>query len=148
MIRYSLRCDRGHAFESWFASAGAFDALDAAGLLSCAVCGASGVRKALMAPAVGAGAVEADPVTEPPPDRPLSAPASLAEQALADLRQRIESTSDDVGPAFATEARRIHAGEAPRRAIRGEARVAEARALLEDGIPVVPLPWTDRRNRS
>lgn len=148
MIRYDLRCDRGHAFDSWFAGAAAFDALDAAGMLCCAVCGSSRVSKALMAPALGGGETAAAPAPEPSVEHPLSAPASPAEQALAELRQRIESTSDDVGSAFAVEARRMHEGQAPKRAIRGEARAAEARALLEDGIPVVPLPWTDRRNRS
>ena len=75
----------------------------------------------------------------------LSAPASPAEQALAELRRRIEAQSEDVGRRFATEARRIHEGRAPERPIIGEARSSEARALLEDGIPVAPLPWSARR---
>ena len=75
----------------------------------------------------------------------LRAPASPAEQALAELRRRIEAAADDVGRDFAAEARRIHDGLAPERAIIGEARPSEARALLEDGIPVAPLPWPARR---
>ena len=72
-------------------------------------------------------------------------PASPAEQALAELRRRIEAESEDVGRDFAAEARRIHEGEAPERPIIGEARPAEARALIEDGIPVAPLPWGRRK---
>jgi len=134
MIRYSLRCENAHSFDSWFGSSADFDRLVAAGHIACAVCGSVAVAKDLMAPAVATAA-----------ERPLSAPASPAEQALAELRRKIEAEAEDVGREFASEARRIHDGEAPVRAIIGEARPADARALVEDGIPVAPLPWTTRR---
>jgi hypothetical protein len=134
MIRFSLRCDRAHRFDSWFGSGADFDRLADAGMIACAVCGSTAVAKDLMAPNVST------------PAGPLSGPASPAEQALAELRRRIEAESDDVGRDFPAEARRIHEGTSPRRAIIGEARPAEARALLEDGIPVAPLPWSGRRN--
>lgn len=133
MIRYALRCDREHRFDSWFGTSGDFERLAGAGLLSCAVCGSTAVAKDLMAPRV-AGTAEPD----------LRAPASPAEQALAELRRRIEATSENVGRDFAAEARRIHEGLSPERPIVGEARLAEARALIEDGIPVAPLPWGRR----
>ncbi|MEI4471528.1 DUF1178 family protein [Frigidibacter sp. MR17.24] len=138
MIRYSLTCDKGHDFDSWFASAEAFDRLAAAGHLACAVCGGSGVTKALMAPKIAKG----DTAT---PARPLRAPASEAEAAMAALRRRIEETSDYVGMNFAAEARAIHDGDAPERAIYGEAKPDEARKLIEDGIPVAPLPFLPPR---
>jgi hypothetical protein len=141
MIRYALRCDRAHRFESWFGSSADFDRLTEAGMVACAVCGSTAVEKDLMAPNVGAGA--AAPSEPSPPS--LSAPASPAEQALRELRRRIEAQSEDVGRAFAAEARRIHEGKSPARSIIGEARPAEARALIEDGIPVAPLPWSNRR---
>ena len=93
-----------------------------------------------MAPSVGGAA--------PAERAPLSAPASPAEQALAELRRRIEAQSEDVGRDFAAEARRIHDGEAPARPIIGEARPAEARALIEDGIPVAPCPGRRGRRTS
>jgi hypothetical protein len=136
MIRYALRCDRAHRFDSWFGSSADFDRLLGAGHLACAVCGSSAVEKDLMAPRVAAAAE---------PERPLSAPASPAEQALAELRRRVEAQSEDVGRDFAAEARRIHEGVSPARTIIGEARPSEARALIEDGIPVAPLPWLPER---
>lgn len=139
MIRYSLRCDRDHHFEAWFGSSGDFDRVKAAGHVACAVCGSLGVEKDLMAPNVGGSAAKADN------ERPLSRPASPAEQALVELRRRVEATSENVGRNFCTEARRIHAGEAPERSIIGEARPSEARALIEDGIPVAPLPWRSQK---
>ena len=134
MIRYSLKCAKDHAFDSWFQSAAAFDALAEGGRLSCPVCGNGQVEKSLMAPALRHAA-----------ERPLAAPASEVEAALAEMRRQIEETSDYVGLNFAAEARRIHAGEVPERAIYGEARAEEARALMEEGVPVAPLPFVPAR---
>lgn len=136
MIRYSLKCAKDHTFESWFASSAAYDSLAAAGRVTCAICGESKVTKTLMAPAV---------TTEEVAARPLSAPASPAEQALAALRRKIETESEYVGLGFAAEARAIHEGVAPARPIYGEARGDEARKLIEDGVPVTPLPFAPRK---
>lgn len=139
MIRYALICDKDHAFDSWFQSADAFDKLHHAGLVSCAVCGGAQVRKSVMAPRIGK---TSDTKTDVAPvDRPLSAPASTAEQAFKELREKVEANSEDVGENFASEARKIHNGEAPERAIRGEAKLQDAKALIEDGVPVTPLPF-------
>ena len=131
MVRYSLSCAEGHGFESWFASATAYDDLASRGLLSCVECGSSRVEKSLMAPAVAT--------------RDAIAVKSPREARLAALRRHIEETSDYVGPSFAREARAIHDGDAPERPIWGEAKPEEARALLEDGIPVAPLPFIPKR---
>ncbi len=137
MIQYRLRCKDGHEFDSWFQSSAAYERLAASGHVACAVCGAAGVEKALMAPAVKKPGAEAA--------RPLTDPATEAERQLADLRRQIEENSDYVGLNFAAEARAIHDGESPARSIHGEARIDEARALLEDGIPVAPLPFRPAR---
>jgi hypothetical protein len=157
MIRYALRCHDGHDFESWFRSAEAFDALQAAGHLSCPGCGSNTVEKALMAPRVRPARkaatrpqdegheVPAAGSAAPPAGGPLSRPSTAQEAALAELRRKIEANSEYVGLSFATEARRIHAGEAPERPIHGEARLDEARALLDEGVPVAPLPFLPAR---
>lgn len=144
MIKFSLRCDSDHSFESWFRSSGAYDALDKAGMLSCPVCGSERISKAMMSPSVAAAANKAEPEEK----ADLSKPASTAEQALAKLRTAIEKHSEYVGMDFSTEARAIHDGDAPKRSIYGEAKPEEARALIEDGISVAPIPWmsSDRTN--
>lgn len=134
MIRYALTCDHDHQFDSWFQSADAFDKLLAGAMVCCAVCNSTKVRKSVMAPRIGKAA---DTKT----DRPLSAPASTAEQAFKELRDKVEANSEHVGTDFAKEARKIHNGEAPERAIYGEAKPREAKALIEDGVPVLPLPF-------
>lgn len=124
-------------------------------MVSCAVCGNTAVEKAMMAPRVRPARSAAQPQETPTPEAnaappaampapapgPLSAPASPAEQALKELRGHVESNSDYVGNDFASEARAIHDGDAPERAIYGVAKPEEAKALIEDGVPVAPLPF-------
>lgn len=135
MIRYTLTCPDKHHFDSWFQSSDAFDALAKAGHLECAVCGSSDVTRALMAPAVPAKSNTAD----------LSAPASDVEAALTKMREDVEANSDYVGLGFAQEARKMHDGDAPERAIYGEAKLEDAKKLIEDGVPVAPLPFMPKR---
>ncbi|MCB2125701.1 MAG: DUF1178 family protein [Rhodobacteraceae bacterium] len=142
MIRYSLTCSNDHAFESWFQSAEAFDRLAAAGHVACAVCGATGVAKTLMAPAVRPARKAAAAATAA---GPLATPQSPIEAALAALRRQVEETSEYVGLNFAAEARAMHEGRVPERSIYGEAKADEARRLVEDGIPVAPLPFVPAR---
>jgi len=130
MIKYALKCSSGHSFESWFQDSDAYQKLSDTGHLTCAVCGISEVEKAIMAPRVNV-----------PADAPLSAPASPAEQAIKEIRAKVEAEADNVGRNFASEARAIHLGEKPERAIYGEARLDEAKALIDDGVQIAPLPW-------
>lgn len=138
MINYALKCDKGHEFDSWFQSANAFDTLKKAGHVTCATCGSAQVEKAIMTPRVSKGA--------PSPDaRALSAPVTEQEKALAAFRKKVEATADYVGPRFAEEARAMFLAGGSERAIYGEANGAEAKALIEDGIPVMPLPFLPNR---
>lgn len=133
MIRYALKCSEGHSFESWFQSAEAFDGLAARGLISCAICGGVEVSKAMMAPRLKAE--EAGVLTGP-----LSGPALPAEAALRAMRDHVEKNSTDVGANFAREARAMHLGDVPERSIYGQAGLEEAKALIEEGVPILPLP--------
>lgn len=134
MIRYDLKCAQGHAFDAWFGSGDDFDKLKSSGLIECSICGGADVEKAVMAPRVS--------TTE---DRPLSAPATPAEQKVTEMRKHIEENADNIGSDFAVEARKMHAGEVPERAIYGEAKLADAKSLIDEGIPVAPLPWSSRK---
>lgn len=140
MIRFSLRCQSDHDFESWFQSGEAFDSLNASGHVACPVCGSAKVEKSLMAPSVRPARNAAGPAR---PD--LATPSTDIEKAFAELRHKVEENSEYVGLDFVTEARRIHQGDAPERAIYGEARFDEAKKLIEDGVPVAPLPFLPQR---
>jgi hypothetical protein len=133
---YNLVCSQGHVFEGWFASAEACDDQQARGLLTCPVCGTHEVKRGLSAPrlnlAAGRGSHHG-PATEVAPD-----PKALA-QALRALRQWV-SQADNVGTAFAAEALRMHRGEIPERAIRGQTTAEQRHELLEEGVPILPIP--------
>ncbi len=137
MISYALKCENDHRFDSWFKSADAFDKLQASGMLTCTICGSQKVEKNLMAPQVRASRDKTV--------KPLSGEKSPAEQALAELKKKVEENSEYVGKDFAREAREIHDGLKPERPIYGEARLDEAKKLAEDGVPVMPLPFMPDR---
>ena len=129
MIHYRLICDAGHDFESWFRDSAGFEAQAAQGLIHCPFCQSTKISRGVMAPHVARGH---DPEV-----------AKLRE-ALDALRETIIDNTEDVGDRFPDEARRIEDGAGQRRAIRGRASFEEARALLEDGIEIFPLPGSAR----
>lgn len=148
MIHFTLKCDKDHRFDSWFQSSNAFEKLKAAGMVACTHCGSPHVEKAIMAPRVHASRSKAKAPDPTPPQHapsPLSTPANPAEQAMTELRKKVEDNADYVGLNFAREARDMHDGLSPERAIYGEAKPDEARKLIEDGVPVAPLPFVPGR---
>jgi hypothetical protein len=133
MIRYALLCEHDHEFEGWFGASADFDDQQARGLLECPVCASKAVRKAIMAPAVSGTKKKAQDVA------PAQTQAMMME-AMGRIRRHVEENFDDVGDAVAKEARAIHEGRSEDRGIYGQATPKEVRALVEDGVPVAPLP--------
>jgi hypothetical protein len=143
MIVFDLKCaPRGHVFEAWFASTAAFEDQRGRGLVACPLCGSAEVAKAPMAPAVGAKGNSA-PAPLPPTGLPAGAPEEVKSMlaAAAALQKTLLARSESVGTRFADEARAIHLGEADARPIHGEATRAEAESLIEEGVPIAPLPF-------
>jgi hypothetical protein len=165
MIRYSLACERGHAFESWFANSSAYDKQAKRGLVACPVCGSTKVDKAIMAPrlarsdkAIDLPAPAAAPAATPAPAAPpapqgVEPVAMISPQErelrakLKELRDHLVKNSENVGRQFPDEARKMHYGEIEHRSIYGEASPQEAKELYEEGIELHPLPiLPDERN--
>lgn len=133
MIKYALSCEHDHAFEGWFGASADFDDQQERGLLECPVCGSRAVRKQIMAPAV-AGTKRTRPGDVSPNMH------GMMMEAMGRVRRHVEENFDYVGDAFAREAREIHEGRSEDRGIYGEASPAEVKRLVEDGVPVAPLP--------
>jgi hypothetical protein len=133
MIRYALLCEYDHEFEGWFAASADFDDQQARGLIECPVCASKAVRKAIMAPAVSGTKKKGQDVA------PAQTQAMMME-AMGRIRRHVEENFDDVGDAFAKEARAIHEGRSEERGIYGQATPKQVRDLVEDGVPVAPLP--------
>lgn len=146
MICYSLRCAAAHDFDSWFRTSDAYESLRISRQISCPVCGTSDVSKTLMAPAIRpARSAALTPKPQPETGGALSKPGSAVEEAFAAMRKQVEENSEYVGLNFAAEARQMHDGTLPPRAIYGEAKPEDARQLIEDGVPVAPLPFMPKR---
>ena len=175
MIRYNLRCDKRHEFESWFANSAAYDAQVQGSLVDCPLCGSTKVEKALMTPRLGRRDAKSVPDAEPARDNAAAtaasaettsaAPAADAastppapvaimspqerefRQKLKELRDHVVKHAHNVGARFPEEARKMHYGEISHRSIYGIASPEDAKALHEEGIQFAPLPiLPDDRN--
>ena len=134
MIRYQLVCKKSHSFEGWFRDSSAYDAQAAKGLLVCPTCNSKKIAKAPMAPAVSKKGELAE----------AAAKAKSVREFVMNVRKHVEENAEYVGERFPNEARAIHYGDAEERQIYGEATLADARELVEEGIPVAPLPSLPR----
>lgn len=147
MIIFELACRADHRFEGWFASAEAYQAEEVGGRLECPVCGSHEVVKIPHAKISVRDVVASSGNDAVPSAAPPAPPTPQARfQAVAALVQRLIAETEDVGPAFPEEARRIHYDEAPSRAIRGVASIEETRELLDEGIGVLPLPIPTKKD--
>jgi hypothetical protein len=159
MIRYTLRCERGHGFESWFQSSSAYESQEKRKLVNCPVCGSAKVERAIMAPQIVtqkgrdiAAPAPAAPTASTEVAAPTSTPLMMAQERelrakLKELRDHIVKNADNVGERFPNEARKMHYGDIEHRPIYGEASPDEARSLIEEGVEVSPLPvLPDDRN--
>jgi hypothetical protein len=157
MIRYNLRCDCGHAFESWFQNSSAYESQEKRKLVSCPSCGSVKVERAIMAPQIVSknGRDTAAPSSAAAPTEvaaPASTPLMMAQERelrvkLKELRDHIVKNADNVGERFPNEARKMHYGDIEHRPIYGEASPDEARSLIDEGVEVSPLPvLPDDRN--
>jgi hypothetical protein len=161
MIRYTLHCEREHSFESWFQNSSVYDSQVKRKLVTCPACGSAKVEKSIMAPQImsrkrrgGAPPEQVAPAPAATTDvaAPTSTPLLMAPERelrakLKELRDHIVKNADNVGERFPNEARKMHYGDIEHRPIYGEASPDEARALVEEGVEVSPLPvLPDDRN--
>ncbi|QFT77955.1 DUF1178 family protein [Erythrobacter sp. THAF29] len=147
MIVFDLHCEQGHRFEGWFGSSSDYEDQKARGLISCPECGTAAVDKAPMAPAVPAKgntlserpAIKDD--ARPVSNTPMPAEVQQAMQALAKAQKKALKDSTWVGDKFAEQSREMHYGERDEAPIHGQATLEEAKSLVDEGVPVAPLPF-------
>lgn len=148
MIVFDLRCGGGHVFEAWFGSTSAYEDQRAGGLVQCPMCGDGRIEKAVMAPNVAPKGNRAAPAPAPASvpvamgnDAPPPAAVKEALAVLARMQAAALEKSQWVGTDFASRARAMHDGDEPQAPIHGQTTLKEAKALIDDGIPVAPLPF-------
>ena len=140
MIHYDLICDQGHAFDGWFRDSAAYDEQAARGLVTCSVCGSIKVEKQLMAPGIPMKSNRKADSPQKMATVPADPRVAAMMQMVREMRRQVEANAEYVGDRFAEEARKIHYEETEKRGIYGEATADDARALIEEGIEVHPLP--------
>ena len=138
MIKYALACGQGHPFEGWFSASSDFDDQQARDLIECPVCGSREVSKQIMAPAVAGTRAQRD--SEPGGADINPKMRAMMMEAMGRVRAHVEENFDYMGDRFADEARAIHEGRSEERGIYGEASPQEVRDLVQDGVPVAPMP--------
>jgi hypothetical protein len=134
MIRYQLVCPKDHGFEGWFRDSTAYDAQAKKGLLACPTCNSKKIKKAPMAPAISKKAELSEAASK----------AKAIREWVTNIRKDVEKNAEYVGEKFPDEARAIHYGDAKERQIYGEATLDDAKELIEEGIPVAPIPSLPR----
>lgn len=128
MIVFDLRCDEGCAvFEGWFDSSADFEGQYERGLVQCPYCGSAKVEKAPMAPRVSRAG-------------PSQGGAKDVLAEVAALQAKLLSNSEWVGSNLPDTARAMHLGEIEKRAVHGQASADEAKSLIDEGVPIMPLP--------
>jgi hypothetical protein len=129
MIVFDLRCRTdGEIFEGWFASSADYSQQIERGLVQCPFCGSAQIEKAPMAPRVSrTGGGQADP--------------SHALAQLAELQEKLLSNSEWLGDELPEKARAMHLGEVERRPVHGKATPEETQSLIDEGVPLLPLPF-------
>ncbi len=135
MIKYTLTCNKGHQFESWFSNSDSFENLKKKGHLECSICSSKKIEKSLMAPRITS-------ISSKKKETLISTQSALEKEIKA-LKNKIKKTATDVGENFPTEARAMHYGEKEDKPIIGKTTLEEARDLADEGIPFAPLPWND-----
>lgn len=133
MIVFDLKCGTGHVFEAWFGSSADYESQRERALIACPMCGDSAIDKAVMAPNVAAkGNRRSDGAGKPDPKQLIA--------AIAEAQAKMLEGSQWVGVAFADKARAMYLGEEAHAPIHGQATAEETKALIEEGVPVAPLP--------
>lgn len=140
MIVFDLICDEQHQFEGWFRNSEEFEAQKETGLLICPICGSEHVTKILSPSRLNLGKLEKQAMD-------LLAIQNDAQQLATRINQYISKHFENVGDAFAEEARKIHYGEADERNIYGSATLEDANELFEEGIDVIPIPSSDDKDK-
>jgi len=146
----NLQCQHQHLFEGWFASEDDYQSQRERDLVECPICGDITVQKMLSAPRLNlltsrldpspVQATEAEGSIVPFESATVEPPSMESQSAWLKMVQHVIANTEDVGPGFAEEARKMHYGETEERNIRGQVSREETISLLEEGIKVLPLP--------
>ena len=140
MIKYNLKCQNEHEFESWFANSAEFDKLNNKELLECIYCSSKKITKSIMAPMISNLKTKSEQIET------ISNDFKQEKKQLIQLRKYVEKNFDFVGKDFCKKVREIYYDKKNKKAIYGTATDKERRDLADEGIDLLSIPWVNKEN--
>ena len=140
MIKYNLKCQNDHEFESWFSSSEEFEKLSKRKLLECIYCSSKKIDKSIMAPRISNSKNKNDEIEI------ISKELKNQNYKLLKLRKYIEKNFDYVGKDFSKRVREIYYDKKNKKSIYGTTTPEERQELAEEGIDLLSIPWVNKDN--
>ena len=140
MIKYNLKCENNHEFESWFSNSKEFDKLNKKDLLECIFCSSNKITKSIMAPMITSSKVNEDQINK------IDKNLKDEKNKLFKLRKYIEKNFDYVGKDFSKKVREIYYDKKNNKAIYGTTTLKERKELSDEGINLLSIPWVNKDN--
>ncbi len=140
MIKYNLKCNKGHEFESWFSNSVEFDKLKSKNLLECIYCSSKKIQKSIMAPMVSANKIKETS------EEIISKKIIKEKKELLKLRNYIEKNFEFVGDKFSQKVREVYYDKRTKKTIYGTTTPEERDELAEEGIDLLSIPWVNKDN--
>ena len=138
MIKYILRCQNKHEFESWFLDSKEFEKLKKKNLLECVICNTQKVDKSIMSPSIVGKKDVRNKISD-------HVEFTKIKKDLKKLRRFIEKEFEFVGDKFSQEVREIYYDDKKNKNIYGTATFKEREELEEEGIKFESIPWFDNK---
>ena len=138
MIKYLLKCNKNHEFESWFADSKEFEKLKKKNLIECIFCQSKNVDKSIMSPNI----LGKEKFEEKKFDYNEF---SKMKKDLLKIRKFVEKNFKFVGDKFPKEVREIYYDNKKNTNIYGTATLEERLELEEEGIELASIPWENKK---
>ena len=139
MIKYNLKCQNNHEFESWFSDSDEFEKLEKKKLLECIYCSSKKIKKSIMAPMVSVINEKNNEIQK------LNKQFKNEKEKLIKLRNYVEKNFEYVGENFPSEVRNVYYDKKKNKNIYGKATPEETEELKEEGIELTSIPWIDNK---
>ena len=140
MIKYNLKCNNKHEFESWFSDSKEFEKLKKKKLLECIHCSSKNITKSIMAPMISVVKRKNNEIKK------LNKLLSSERDKLQKLRNYVEKNFEYVGSNFSKKVREIYYDKKNQKAIYGTTTQKERDELNEEGIDLLSIPWINKDN--
>lgn len=140
MIKYNLKCENDHEFESWFSNSNEFEKLNKKNLLECIFCSSNKIKKSIMAPMISGSKLKDEG------DELFDKDSFKQRKILLKLREHVEKNFEFVGDKFSEKVREVYYDKKTKKSIYGTTTTEEREELAEEGIDLLSIPWANKDN--